>query len=319
LRAEQRKLACAMPRRPRAVCTGLSFALIAAVVVHYARLSRAQAGSPAAIPSSAVLRAARSSPLDLEVAGELSGLAPGATRYITRDTLLGFPQLRYTVSNDANFTAPTQVSGVSLEELSKHLAVAPESDLIVAMSADKYYAFYPRAYVAAHDPVLVLTINEQPPANWPKDSEGRGFSMGPYLISHPKFTPSFKVLSHADEPQIPWGVVRLEFRDEKTVFGAIAPRGPRASNPAVVAGYRIARQNCFRCHNMGSEGGLKAARPWLVLSTWASASPEYFAAYVRDPKSKNPRATMPASPAYDDATLNALCAYFQTFSAREKP
>jgi len=43
------------------------------------------------------------------------------------------------------------------------------------------------------------------------------------MISHPAFAPSFKVLSHTDEPQIPWGVVRIEFPDEKSVFGAIAP------------------------------------------------------------------------------------------------
>jgi len=65
----------------------------------------------------------------------------------------------------------------------------------------------------------------------------------------------------------------------------------------VKAGYRIAQQNCFRCHNMGREGGQKSGTPWLVLSAWAMASPEYFAAYVRDPQSKNPLAEMPATPA----------------------
>ncbi len=251
--------------------------------------------------------------------GDLAGLPSGETRYITREALLALPQVTYTVSDDANFTGPTQISGASLEELGKRLAAAPDSALIVAVSSDKYHANYPRPYVAAHHPVLVLTINGQPPSSWPKDSEGRGLDIGPYLISHPKFTPSFKILSHADEPQIPWGVVRLEFRDEKIVFGAIAPRGPRATEPAVLAGYRIAQQNCFRCHNMGPEGGQKAGRPWLVLSTWATASPEYFVAYVRNPKAKNPHAQMPGNPAYDDATLSALSAYFQTFSAKEKP
>ena len=67
------------------------------------------------------------------------------------------------------------------------------------------------------------------------------------------------------------------------VFGAIAPSGPQAAEPAVQDGYRIAQQNCFRCHNMGREGGHQASRPWLVLSAMASASPDYFAAYVRNP------------------------------------
>ena len=134
------------------------------------------------------------------------------------------------------------------------------------------------------------------------------------MISHPKFKPSFKIFSHADEPQVPWGVVRIELRNENTVFGAILPRVPHAATPLMKAGYRIAQQNCFRCHNMGREGGQKSGTPWLVLSAWAMASPEYFGAYVRDPRSKNPLAEMPGNSGYDDATVGALITYFRTFS-----
>ena len=70
---------------------------------------------------------------------------------------------------------------------------------------------------------------------------------------------------------------------------------------------------------MGPEGGTKAGRPWLVLAAWAAAAPEYFSAYVRDPKSKNANAEMPGNPNYDDATINALISYFRTFVEREKP
>jgi len=66
-------------------------------------------------------------------------------------------------------------------------------------------------------------------------------------------------------------------------------------------------------------GGELAGHPWPVLSAWAASSPEYFAAYVRDPKAKNPYEEMPGSPGYDDATSGALRAFFQTFSPQEKP
>ena len=287
--------------------------------LHMNTEARAQTNASGPNSLAAKLHSTRTSPLDLELAGNLAGLPPGTTRYITRDDLLALPHVSYTVTGDTNFTGPTQVSGVTLEELTRRLSAAPDSDLVVALCDDRYRANYPRAYVAAHQPLLVLKINGQPPSNWPKDAEGHNLDMGPYLISHPHFTPSFTILSHAEEPQIPWGVVRLEFRDEKIVFGAIAPRGPRALETNVQAGYRIAQQNCFRCHNMGGEGGQKAGRPWLVLSAWATASPDYFTAYVRNPKVKNPHAEMPANSAYDDATIRALTVYFQTFSAREKP
>jgi mono/diheme cytochrome c family protein len=240
---------------------------------------------------------------------------------VTRDQLLALPQETYTVTGDPNLTAPTQVSGVPLEALARHLGAAPDADVIVAICDDQYHAQYPRSYVAAHHPLLVLTVNGKPPAGWPKDGEGHGSNMGPYMISHPNFTSSFKILSQQDEPQIPWRIVRIEYRDEKTVFGAIAPHGPRSAEPSVQAGYRIAQQNCFRCHNMEREGGQKADHPWLVLSAWATISPKHFASYVRNPQASNPDAQMPGNPDYDDVTIQSLLDYFQTFSSpgKDKP
>jgi len=99
------------------------------------------------------------------------------------------------------------------------LAAKPESDLVVAICDDLYRANYPRSYIEAHHPFLVLKVNGKPPSGRPKNFEAHRYDMGPHMISHPRFTPSFKILAHSDETQIPWGVVRIEFRDEKQVFG----------------------------------------------------------------------------------------------------
>jgi mono/diheme cytochrome c family protein len=206
-----------------------------------------------------------------------------------------------------------------LEDLIRVLASSPDSDLAVAICHDQYHAHYPRAYVADGHPLLVLEVNGQPPERWPKSPEEPSQSMGPYMISHRDFVPGSKILAHREEPQVPWGVIRVEFRNEISFFDRIAPRGPNASDAAVQAGYLIARQNCLRCHNAGDEGGQKARHPWLVLSAWATASPKYFAAYVRYPQAQNPQARMYPNPAYDDATLDALIAYFKTFTLPEKP
>ena len=313
-REKSSALPCAMPRSQIRLLTAGAMVLSLIVTIRFA--GRVHAQTPAA---ALVLRTARSSPFDLELGGELAGMPPGTTRYIPRENLLTLPQLAYTVTDDANFKGSTQVSGVSLEELTRHLGGVPHSDMVVAICDDQYRANYPRAYVMAHHPLLVLKINGKPPSGWAEDSEGHGLDMGPFLISHPKFTPSFKILSHEDEPQIPWGVVRLEFRNEKAVFGAIAPRGLHATDPSVQAGYRIAQQNCFRCHNMGHEGGTKAGRPWQVLAAYAASSPDSFAAYVRNPRSQNPQAQMPAMAGYDDQTIAALEAYFQRFESSSSP
>ena len=299
----------------RRVWTGLT--AVASIFLVVTALLRGGAAEARPQSTGFALHPARLSPADLEIGGDLAGLPPGSTRYLTRDDLLALPQVRYTVTDDSNFTSSAEVTGVSLEELVRRLGAEPESESVIAVCDDKYRAHYTRAYLAAHQPLLVLEVNGQSPAGWPKDPEG--YEMGPYLISHAKFTPSFKILSHVDEAQIPWGVVRLEFRDESAVFSAIAPRGPHANDPAVQAGFSIAQQNCFRCHNMGNEGGQKAGLSWTALAAFAATPPEFFGAYVRNPQATNPRTQMAGNPGYDDATLAALEAYFQTFSPQGKP
>ncbi len=230
----------------------------------------------------------RTSPLDLEIAGDLLDVPAGESRYLTREQLLSLPQVTYTVEDDPNFAAPAQIAGVLLDELASRLSAHPESDLVVAICSDLYRGYYPREYLSAHHPILVLTINNLPPSGWPKDSADHSTYKGPFLISHPKFVPAFHILSHADVPQIPWGVVRLEFHDEKKTFDAIAPRGPHAESVTVQDGFHIAQQNCLRCHNQGKDGGMKAGRSWQILSSWATASPDYFSSYATQPKKQKP-------------------------------
>lgn len=259
-----------------------------------------------------LLHLERSSPGDLEVGGELAGAPIGPTRYLRYEELLKLPQETYTVSDDSNFSGKTQISGVPLTELAKLLGKQQDDLLIVAICYDKYRTNYPRDYLVAHHPLLVLRINGQLREHWPQSEYGG--SMGPYLISHAFFKPAFKVLSHEDEPQIPFGVVRLEFRRESEVFGTIRPNAQWRENKQVQQGFIIARQDCFRCHNMGAEGGTMAGRSWLKLAEDANADGKRFMETVRNPASVRADAKMPAHADYDDATLDALTAYFKTFA-----
>jgi hypothetical protein len=270
------------------------------------------ASASSAAGSRAILRTQRSSAGDLEVGGELAGLPPGSTRYVRYQDLLDLPQETYTVSDDSNFSRNTVVSGVALSTLAHLFGQSPDSTLIVAICYDRYRTNYPLDYLAAHHPLLVLRINGLLRAGWPPSEKGG--PMGPYLISHPFFKPAFKVLSHEDEPQIPFGVTRLEFRRESVVFGAIRPPGHWPPNSPVDQGYRIARQDCFRCHNSGAEGGQMAGKSWLELSSVAQTDPARFKRIIRAPASVIAGATMTGEPGYDDATLDALTAYFKTFS-----
>jgi hypothetical protein len=247
----------------------------------------------------------RQAPTDLEV---------GTGQFISYPDLLRFPQVSFTTAGDSNFPAPARITGVSLDELRRLLD--PKADMVVAVCADGYRSNYPAGYLAAHHPVLVLKVDGKAQDGWPKTHDGG--ELGPYLVSNPDFAPSFKVLAHSDEAQIPFRVVRLAFRSERDVFGAIAPHGDYPPGSPVMDGYTIAQQNCFRCHNMGVEGGQMASIPWPVLGALAKTSPEFFARYVRNPQALNPQSKMAGSPEYDDQTIAALKAYFSTFAAGGK-
>jgi hypothetical protein len=269
-----------------------------------------------AVPARTLLFAARSDPGDLEIGGGLAGLPAGTVRYLRYKDLLALPQETYTVSDDANFKGRTEISGVPLVTLAKVFGQSVHSDLIVAICYDKYRSNYPSDYLAAHHPILVLKINGQLRDKWPQSEYGG--SMGPYLVSHPTFKPSFTVLSHKDEAQIPFGVTRIDFRTESVVFGTIRPEGNWAKDSPVWQGYQIARQDCFRCHGLYGEGGERASRSWLVLAAWAATDATRFQQYIHNPQSIQPSAKMPAHGDYDQATLAALTAYFATFAPVRK-
>jgi mono/diheme cytochrome c family protein len=257
------------------------------------------------------LQTSRHAPSDLEIGGSLEGVPAGQTRFVSYASLLSLPQESYTVTDDTNFGKAVQISGVVLAKLPGWLGAEPGVTMVIAVCSDKYAAHYPASYVSAHHPLLVLKVNGAEPDHWPLGVDR--IPMGPYLVSHPKFQPSFRVLSHNDEAQVPWGVVRLDFRNEQAVYAPIEPQGAAASDPVVQQGYTIARQSCFRCHSRSGEGGQKSTLLWRDLAHEAVTNPARFDAYVRSPKSLNAQSQMAASPQYDDATLSALRQYFSSF------
>jgi mono/diheme cytochrome c family protein len=258
------------------------------------------------------LHRARQHKSDLELGGQLAGVPHGQTRFVTYADLLKLPQETYTVLDDSNFTGPVRISGIAVEKLPALLDAARSARMITAICDDLYAAHYPSSYLAAHHPILVLRINNRDPGHWPLGADHA--AMGPYLISHPSFKPAFRVLAHYDEAQVPWGVVRLDFDRESQVYAPILPSGPTANDGPVEFGFAIARQNCFRCHNAGAEGGHKAKRTWQSIARVSVEQPDYFDAYILHPTQLEPASQMAPSPQYDAETLAALRAYFKPFA-----
>ncbi len=254
----------------------------------------------------------QASPQDLAVSGDVPGVATGTTGYLSLAELRKLPHVSATVTDDSNFTAPAHIEGVSLDDLLAALHIPGKNTMIAAICDDQYEAHYAADYRAAHHPILVYSLNGKPLATSARTADGGVY--GPYLISHAVFKPRYSILSHPEEAQIPNGLLEVRFLNEDKVLAAIKPQGSFAENSPEVQGYRIAREDCFRCHNQGEYGGHKASRTWQRLAKLASEQPDFFSAYIRDPKSQYALAQMPGEPNDDDATIKALTAYFATFA-----
>jgi hypothetical protein len=270
------------------------------------------AGSPSA---GHLLGLKRNSQSDLEITGMIAGVAPGASRYISYETLLSLPQVTVTVTGDDNFAEISQkkiiVTGVYLDVLAKYLGALAGSDLLSAACSDGYRSNYSHDYVVAHHPILALKIDGRPVKSWVAQTHSD--DLGTYFITHATFKSSFKVLSLQETPQVPVDIVKLDFSSTLIVFGAIAPHGGYAPDSQIMEGYRIAQQHCYRCHNMGNYGGTKARVTWQQIGDYA-VSPSTFEAFFLNPRSIDHKVAMPPHPAFDDATAKSLQAYFQTFA-----
>lgn len=254
----------------------------------------------------------QTSPQDLIVSGNLPGLASSTTGYIPLSELEELPHVSVTVTDDPNFTGPAHIEGVAIDDLLAALHLPEKNTMVAAICDDQYEAHYTTDYRAAHRPVLVYRLNGKLLATSARAADAGVY--GPYLISHAVFKPRYTILSHPEEAQIPNGLRELRFLDEDKVLTAIKPQGTFTENSPEQQGYRIAREDCFRCHNQGEYGGHKAGRTWQRLAKLASEQPDFFAAYIRDPKSQYALAQMPGEPNDDDATIKALTAYFASFA-----
>ena len=269
--------------------------------------------APATPPLHLALHTTRTSESDLQISGLIRDLPSGSSAYVRFEDLLALPQTSAVISDDPRYHArPLHVTGVSLEVLAQSLDARPESDLIDALCTDRYRSYFPREYTALHQPILVLRIEGQSLAAWARQSHQ--YDPSPYLVMYRTFVPAFKVLAHSDEAQLPDNVVRLNFGTQARTFDPLAPPAMLGDHSPERSGFTIAKQNCLRCHFMGSVGGTKSGRTWSALGNWAMDEPSFFQAYIHNPQKIEPRAHMEGSPQYDTATLQALTRYFRTFS-----
>jgi cytochrome c2 len=250
----------------------------------------------------------RSSPFDLAVSGQLGGVPPGETRFITWADLKALPTV--TLKLTGEFVPGEQsVTALYLTDLWAALPHDKGADTLFATCSDGYASIYRREFMATYRPFVVLEINGDGPEKWPP--AGLKFNPGPYVISvSSDLVPAVAKLLDAGHKR-PWGVAAIEVatfaeRDKDAFAGKWAMLSARAQ-----AGREIWINSCASCHHGPSAmfGGNKSDRPFEVLVAHAGYNRDYFKKYVRDPQSMIAGAKMEAHPHYTDEQLDELIAF----------
>ena len=263
----------------------------------------------AAGPQRLPLQTQRSSPQDLEITGDLPGLANGQSRFVRYADLAALPQVNYTVKDDPDFDSPVQLSGVSLDTLLAALNLPPgKKQLLAAIGADGYEGHYTTEHRVQHHPFLVLKMDGKEPTQWHHGPNGEVFA--PYFVTYPQFKPLFHIMAQPDVPQLPTGVDKLVLYDETAALASIRP--PANAPASAQQAYRIIAVNCLRCHSTGKIGGTKSPFGWPQMALIAQGNSSAFGKYLVQPNRVNPEATMPPNPEFDAATVAAITAYFKS-------
>jgi len=252
----------------------------------------------------------RTSPYDLEVAGELAGVPPGAARYVRHADLLALPTTVLRMTGE--FVPGEQsVTVVFLGDLVRALPAAPGADCVLASCVDRYASVFTSDFIARYRPFLVLEINGQGPGQWPP--KGLDYNPGPYAITvSTALVPA--AASYPDlEHKKPWGVSRIEIAGYSNRF-ADAYHGRWASLSArAAAGRDLWIDACDSCH-LGPGAvfsGNVSRQAFPIVAAVARGDPALFRKYVRDPKSVISTAKMEAQPRYTDAEFDSIIAFLE--------
>src|SRR5579872_398123 len=117
-------------------------------------------------PQRLPLQSQRSSPQDLEVTGDLPGIAAGQSRFVRYADLAALPQVSYTVKDDPDFDTPVRLSGVALDEMVSALGFTAGKQLVAAIGGDGYEGHYSAQHRTQHHPFLVLKMDGKQAAQW---------------------------------------------------------------------------------------------------------------------------------------------------------
>ena len=248
-----------------------------------------------------------SGPLRVESAG-----SPGQSREWSREALRALSAERRKVYFPY-IDGEREAVVVPLATLAERF---PEADSLMAYCRDGYVSYYPKAFLEAYRPFLVLDLAATPRGDLRLSG---GPDLGPYYITFSARVERGSAALPDPDNKRPFGVERLVFGDRETLVGPLFEEPVSELAPAAERGRELWTHNCMSCHAWGTKGGGPGGhlsnRTAPVVAIHAKHNDAYFHDYVRDPSTFIPGVKMPKHPHYTDAQIDAI----QSFIAKVAP
>jgi mono/diheme cytochrome c family protein len=213
------------------------------------------------------------------------------------EDLATLPQRKFKAV-DPHLGREVEFSGISIGELIDKLTLAKNADTAVLRTRDGIDVAIPLIRLKVHKPVLATAMDGAPLppelgtpyAAWPNIDD-------PGLDTDPRVRPWWWLANVTTVDVIEW---------DKTYSRAL--RVPSGAGDAARLGAATYGTYCVQCHKLRTVGGTRGPELTAVMKNYDLPS---FTAYVGDPRSKNPKSTMPSFRALGDRTIQNVAAYLK--------
>jgi len=184
------------------------------------------------------------------------------------------------------------------------------ADGLALTTLNRWESYVTLDHLDTHGSVLLLYYDGESPAsgNWPAWG-GDVEPLAPFYV----FDPDRPIPSFETSPR--YGMIAATqitgIRAERTAERYAALESLDLSARAA-EGRGLFLKRCNTCHQgPAGAGGNSSNRPFTILTTLATHSPEYFVKLVTHPKTFYPETSMPPHPDFDAGSFEALIAFLR--------
>jgi mono/diheme cytochrome c family protein len=261
-------------------------------------------------------------PDELTLSGAFAGIAPGEKLVVKRSELRALSGVRHRREHPVPPLPEADLEQLPFSALLAAHPLAPGANMLVLRSNDRWKSFWTSAFIASHQPWLLLAIDNKTPAEgWPRIADHEE-ALAPYHagVSKADAPPGWDGYTPAHAMADATQVVEITAVNEAEYFAPFFSGALASPSPQVAEGRRLFMANCITCHQgPGGVGGNLSRRPFMILQMHATHNADYLRKFITNPRQFMPATIMPPHPKFGDKEHAALRAFLSALPPEPPP